>query len=285
MLTRKHKILTRKDKRNRKSKRKYSRTMNKYDTVFLKKIGQVDGNSKYPIYDVKMLEKHYYLDDSCESKGTYIGNVKDNQRHGKGIMKYNNGDIYDGHWKKDKKRHGKGILKYDNGDIYDGYWKDNVRDGKGIMKLKNGDIYDGDWEKDKQNGKGIMKFKDGFIYNGDWENNNKHDTYTQYFKSDKIVTFPNELPDKWTKKDANKAIENINEIIKKITITQGELYPEWNSVNGFEIFSANIMFSDKIPYLLEINAKIEYKDLNPIIPGIIETILEDKESEFMTKLI
>jgi ribosomal protein S18 acetylase RimI-like enzyme len=121
--------------------------------------------------------------------------------------------------------------------------------------------------------------------NGDWENNNKHDTYTQYFKSDKIVTFPNELPDKWTKKDANKAIENINEIIKKITITQGELYPEWNSVNGFEIFSANIMFSDKIPYLLEINAKIEYKDLNPIIPGIIETILEDKESEFMTKLI
>ena len=61
MLTRKHKILTRKDKRNRKSKRKYSRTMNKYDTVFLKKIGQVDGNSKYPIYDVKMLEKHYYI--------------------------------------------------------------------------------------------------------------------------------------------------------------------------------------------------------------------------------
>ena len=33
MLTRKHKILTIKDKRNRKSKRKYSRTMNPSDIV------------------------------------------------------------------------------------------------------------------------------------------------------------------------------------------------------------------------------------------------------------
>jgi hypothetical protein len=121
--------------------------------------------------------------------------------------------------------------------------------------------------------------------NGDWENNNKHDAYTQYIKSNKTITFPNEIPDKWTKKDANKAIENINEIITKITKNQEELYPEWNGINGFEIFSANIMFSEKVPYLLEINAKIEYKDLNPIIPGIIETILEGKESEFMTKLI
>jgi hypothetical protein len=45
------------------------------------------------------------------------------------------------------------------------------------------------------------------------------------------------------------------------------------------------MFSDHIPYLQEINAKIDYKDLNPIIPGIIDTILENKESEFWTKLI
>ena len=58
MLTRK---LTRKDKRNRKSKRKYSRTMKPSDTVF-KKIGQVDGNSKYPIYDVKKLDKGYHLE-------------------------------------------------------------------------------------------------------------------------------------------------------------------------------------------------------------------------------
>ena len=170
MLTRKHKTLTRKYKRNRKSKRKYSRTMNQSDIVF-KKIGQVDGNSKYPIYDIKKLDNDYSLIDFCPSKGTYIGNVKDNQRHGKGIMKYNNGDIYDGHWKKDKKRHGKGILKYNNGDIYDGHWKDNVRDGKGIMKFKNGNIYDGDWEKDNQNGKGILKYNNGDIYDGDWKNN------------------------------------------------------------------------------------------------------------------
>ena len=77
----------------------------------------------------------------------------------------------------------------------------------------------------------------------------------------------------------------MHNIITDIFKNQTDFKPEWNAINGFEIFSANIMFSDKIPYLLEINSKIEYKDLNPIIPGIIETVLEDKESKFMTKLI
>lgn len=37
-------------------------------------------------------------------EGTYTGQVnRSNERHGRGIMTYENGDIYDGEWKKNKK--------------------------------------------------------------------------------------------------------------------------------------------------------------------------------------
>ena len=36
-------------------------------------------------------------------------------------------------WIRDK-RNGKGLLKFKNGDHYDGEWKDDKRNGKGITK-------------------------------------------------------------------------------------------------------------------------------------------------------
>ena len=46
------------------------------------------------------------------------------------------------------KKEGKGIYKYDNGDIYEGYFKNDKKEGKGIYKYKNGDIYEGDFKND-----------------------------------------------------------------------------------------------------------------------------------------
>jgi len=45
------------------------------------------------------------------------------------------------------------------------------------------------------------------------------------------------------------------------------------------------MFSNKEPFLLEINAKTRLKDCNLIIPGLISTILNDKENQYFTKLL
>jgi hypothetical protein len=42
--------------------------------------------------------------------------------------------VYEGDWKNDK-RHGKGSLSYNNGDRYEGEWKDNLRDGEGTSHL------------------------------------------------------------------------------------------------------------------------------------------------------
>ena len=82
-----------------------------------------------------------------------------------------------------------------------------------------------------------------------------------------------------------KSIVDINNIIKEIFNNKNDFKPEWNAKNGFEILGADIMFSNKEPFLLEINAKTGLKDCNLIIPGLISTILHDKENEYFTKLL
>jgi hypothetical protein len=59
-----------------------------------------------------------------------------------GIMKYANGDIYEGEWK-DRNPNGTGIMKYANGDIYEGEWKDGNPNGDYEIKYRNGDSYKG----------------------------------------------------------------------------------------------------------------------------------------------
>jgi hypothetical protein len=117
---------------------------------------------------------------------------------------------------------------------------------------------------------------------GDWQNKNIHDTH---YTPGKIMTFPDNTPDNWTIDDSNKAILDMNNIFIKIFKNRHDFKPEWNAKNGFEIFGADIMFSNKKPYLLEINAKTGLKDTNIIIPGLVQTILENKENEYFTKLI
>jgi hypothetical protein len=65
------------------------------------------------------------------------------QRHGKGIMKYSNGDdVYEGDWE---------IYSY----VYEGKWDEKgKKHGKGTMKYFNGDVYEGDWNRDKRQGTG-----------------------------------------------------------------------------------------------------------------------------------
>jgi hypothetical protein len=45
--------------------------------------------------------------------------------------------------------HGKGKLKYKNGDLYDGEFKKGQKDGMGIYKFKPGlRVYTGEFKKD-----------------------------------------------------------------------------------------------------------------------------------------
>ena len=50
-----------------------------------------------------------------EDEAIYLGQFKDNKRHGRGKCAYNNGSVYEGEWANDKPN-GKGRLKCANGD-------------------------------------------------------------------------------------------------------------------------------------------------------------------------
>jgi hypothetical protein len=117
----------------------------------------------------------------------------------------------------------------------------------------------------------------------DWLNKNIHDTH--FNQTIDYLIFPKYLPDSWTKEDALLVTNNMNNIIIDIFKKQTEFQPDRNSLNSFEIFGADFIFSNKHAYLLEINDKIGYKTAGPIIPGIIETVLLNKDNEYFTKLI
>jgi hypothetical protein len=68
----------------------------------------------------------------------YVGEFKDNKRHGQGTYTHANGDKYVGEWKDDY-RHGQGTGTWTNGDKYVGEWKDDKR-WEGIHYLASGEV-------------------------------------------------------------------------------------------------------------------------------------------------
>lgn len=80
------------------------------------------------------------------------------------------GDSYSGYYNTEKEKpEGKGIMKYINGDVYDGDWENGVRQGDGIMKYYTGDVYDGEWVNGEKCGEGIFTWKDGRKYDGHYK--------------------------------------------------------------------------------------------------------------------
>lgn len=109
-----------------------------------------------------------WVNDKMHGKGkmkyktgaVYEGEWKRNSRHGKGKMNYPDGRTYEGQWMSEK--HGKGTMKSDNGDIiYEGEWKGGKKHGTGTHKLKNGEEYTGEWKAGEKHGAGTFKEADG----------------------------------------------------------------------------------------------------------------------------
>lgn len=123
--------------------------------------------------------------------GEYTGQVNAHgQKHGTGIMKYENGNEYDGgglcaqlalifsssceslkfsvplcplEWLNNK-RDGKGTNKYASGNVYIGAWKAGKRHGFGVFHIKKtGDVYRGNWENGFKSGPGVYEYADGEI--------------------------------------------------------------------------------------------------------------------------
>ena len=74
-----------------------------------------------------------------------------------GTHTWDNGDKYVGEWKDDKK-HGKGKFTWASGNMYEGDWEDDNYHGKGKYTWANGGMYEGDWKDDKKHGKGTFSW-------------------------------------------------------------------------------------------------------------------------------
>ena len=93
---------------------------------------------------------------------------KDGEIFGKSIIRYDNGDIYEGTLKEMfPDGYGKYIFK--NGDKYEGDFKNGKYEGKGIYTTKDR-IISGDFKESKTYGKSLVKFNNGNIYEGDLDN-------------------------------------------------------------------------------------------------------------------
>ena len=109
--------------------------------------------------------------------GKYDGQIGNNLPNGFGVLKLDNGIIYEGDWLNGK-YHGKGELtlgsgKY-KGDKYIGDFINGFKDGVGTYFHKNGSKYKGQWKKDKFHGTGIYIWIDGGRYEGEFKMGLKH---------------------------------------------------------------------------------------------------------------
>ena len=92
-----------------------------------------------------------------------------------GTINLNNGDKYVGEWKDDNK-HGQGTYTYAIGDKYVGEYKYDKKHGQGTYTFGNqsqwaGDEYVGEWKDDKKHGQGTYTFADGEQQDGYYLNN------------------------------------------------------------------------------------------------------------------
>lgn len=86
---------------------------------------------------------------------------------GKGVKKYDNGDCYEGEFRRGK-CHGKGVRRYSQGGRYEGDWVEGLVDGFGVEIFPVGSRYRGQYKKGVRNGYGRMSMYSGEWYAGEW---------------------------------------------------------------------------------------------------------------------
>lgn len=119
---------------------------------------------------------------------TYIGDLKEGKRHGRGTLTYTTGRTYTGEWKEGK-RHGQGTLTYSSGIMYTGEWKDGKRHGQGTTDVDaKGRTYTGGWRDGFRHGRGIETLANGCAYTGEWVGGKRHGQGTLTYSNGRIRT-------------------------------------------------------------------------------------------------
>lgn len=133
-------------------------------------------NDKNPTFNAKTTRNEFNNTTIIH----YEGDFHNGFYEGKGIIYYNNGDLFMGDIKKTVVDMSKNVIpqKGEFGTflqplvgIYTGYFKNEELNGRAIMIFQNGIKYKGETKKNKAHGKGILYFPDGTHYEGNFVNN------------------------------------------------------------------------------------------------------------------
>lgn len=87
------------------------------------------------------------------------------------LIKFKNGDTFQGYYNEKNKREGYGIYIKKNGYIFKGLWKDDKIGDYGLLIEPNGNYYKGNLIDGEANGEGEMYINNEFKYIGYFENN------------------------------------------------------------------------------------------------------------------
>jgi hypothetical protein len=87
-------------------------------------------------------------------RDSFVGEIIDGKRQGKGKMIYKSGEIHEGNWVDDKKEGFCTIFLADGSINYTGEFKNDKPNGKGILYDHNRVAFDGNWVNGKKDGYG-----------------------------------------------------------------------------------------------------------------------------------
>mmetsp|Transcript_9988 Transcript_9988/g.17867 ORF Transcript_9988/g.17867 Transcript_9988/m.17867 type:complete len:414 (+) Transcript_9988:2-1243(+) len=132
--------------------------------------GRIQGTGTY----------YYGSSDPLNPGSRYIGEFKENLRHGMGRYFFPDGSCYDGQWR-DGVMHGRGVFTWPDNSVYDGEWKDGKRTGQGLLKAGDGFIYDGTWVNNSMEGRGVAIYPSGQKFEGMFSNGRREGRGTIHF--------------------------------------------------------------------------------------------------------
>jgi hypothetical protein len=102
----------------------------------------------------------------------YEGGLKNDHKHGTGVMKFADGRVFEGEYIRGQMIQGK--MTYQDGSIYGGSWVDGMRHGRGKCVFVDGSEYEGEFREGNFHGQGKMTWNDGGWYVGEWCDGEMH---------------------------------------------------------------------------------------------------------------
>ena len=128
-----------------------------FNIIFKKynKTGELEGRGVF-FWRTGIKYVGYFSNNQLSKKGClldnqnrlfYKGDFLNNNKHGYGILFYNEKEYYEGDFYNDKME-GNGNYHFSNGDIWEGVFKNNMKNGLGILIKKYGDISIAKFEND-----------------------------------------------------------------------------------------------------------------------------------------